>query len=266
MYLHATDHWWRHNIYWLILCFVTTELKKYGAVCTSLSVFLWITVRLMICTCPQWELHRTLPLKARYTARICLLDQQGIRNSWCDSILGSLVRSCSISISSSTSKRENYSSMVHKTGELESAPGFFCPFVEAAIGRFAYPFYIVHFFSALTIYKHFPSESHEFFVLGVGGCLTYISYSGRFALFALLYDLERALRGNNSAFLECLAWVTSSSSNLSLYGNTEPVISYFPRVKRVTMRLIESNCFLLFLASSIVSLPHEPTNKPYFKK
>lgn len=164
MYLHATDAWWRHTIYWLILCFVTMELKKYGVVCISLSVFLWITVRLMICTCPQWELHRTLPSKARYTARICLLGQQGIRNSWCDSILGSLVRSCSISISSSTSKRENYPSMVHSTGELESAPGFFWPFVEAATGYFAYSFYIVHF-SALTIYKHFPSEPREFFVL-----------------------------------------------------------------------------------------------------
>lgn len=167
MYLHVTDPWWRHTIYWLILCFVTMELKNYGVVCTSLSVFLWITVRLMICTCPQWELHRTLPLKARYTARICLLDQQGVRNSWCDSISGSLVQSCSISISKFYIQERKRFQHVHKTGELESAPEFFCPFVEAATGCFAYSFYIVYF-SALTIYKHFHLSLVSFLFWGEG--------------------------------------------------------------------------------------------------
>lgn len=72
----------------------------------------------------------------------------------------------SVSVSS-TSKRENGSSMVHKTGELESAPEFYCPFVEAATGCFAYSFYIVHF-SALTIYKHFHLSLVSFLFWGEG--------------------------------------------------------------------------------------------------
>lgn len=38
IYLHATDPWWRRKICWLIVCSVTMGLKKYGVVCTSLSV------------------------------------------------------------------------------------------------------------------------------------------------------------------------------------------------------------------------------------
>ena len=88
---------------------------KWSGLYQLVSIFM-VTVRLMICTCPQWELHRALPLKSHYIARISLLDQQDVRNSEWDSVLYSLVLSCSISVSSSPSKRENSFSMVCTKG------------------------------------------------------------------------------------------------------------------------------------------------------
>lgn len=149
MYPHAADPWRIHKLYWLIVCFVTMGLKKYWVVCTILSVFVWVTVRLMICTCPQWALHRTLPLKTHYIARIWLLDQQGIRNSWGDSILGSLVLICFISISSSPAKRGNSFSMVHEMGALEFAPGFFYHLVWGSLWLFCIPLLYCIIFSAI---------------------------------------------------------------------------------------------------------------------
>lgn len=128
------------------------SLRSSQPICSSFEHCWSITVRLMICICSSCL--RKLCCWADYVARICLCNQQGIRNPGWDSHSSSLGSRCSKSVDP---REEAHMCGPYKERASGAQPDFSRPSLWSSLGRWR-----LSFLYADAVSDPLPAINHGF--------------------------------------------------------------------------------------------------------